>query len=169
MKPGASLKLPFSVRDNRGKVPQGRKPRTRERGWATDKKKKKERFLSALATGKTDKEAIEQAMTTQGAIESYKRTDPGFLAEVQKAKAEGEVSRARAAGVLDHGLEDIAKRVKHVILTSKDERVVLSGGIPVLKGRGVLQGDIVNVGVQVNLPPKYIEVREVQARGENGN
>lgn len=135
-----------------------RRDRWRGKARSNALKTKKTRIIQAVAIGHTRPEAAVEAGTTPSAVGRLERQDANFKEVLLNAEETARQYRAMAAGVIDGELEAIAKRVVQTVQETKDEKLLVDGGIKLLKGRGVL----VDKSLQEMEVPKGVNIRRIE-------
>lgn len=157
---------PAATTHSHNRKPRDTRKRWRKKAQGMAASRKQERVINAMTVGRTLEEAAVEAGIINGerGLKSMAAGNPGFQARLKEAEREGALARARAAGVLDRQLEDIAEAHVNIALGSKVEAIRAKTQYGILKGRGVLIEDKVQVAVRVeiNEPPKYVEVHEIE-------
>lgn len=142
-----------------------RKPRAKWTELLTKKtlESTKRRIANGVAVGKT----LEEASLDAGAMASSGKTmmahDAAFLAAIEEAKAE---YRRKAEGIIDENLEKVATEVVRLSTVAEDERTRLTGGLAILRGRGVLKGD--GAVVAVNNDNRQVKIERVEIIMDGG-
>ena len=140
-----------------------RKPRYRGAIRAAMFDTRRDIYLWRLSMGDTKAQAAKVAGYKPDSMEQLAEGNPDFKQKVEDAIAKGTECREIAAGILDSELPKTAQEYLDIGQNAEDVRVRADVKYKILKGRRVLEGEAVNVavGVQVNEPPKYVEVHEI--------
>ena len=98
----------------------------------------KKRIVNLVAVGRPEAKAAIEAGTSPPGLAKLKMRDPEFKADIEAGKEEYEEQCRIAKGELCSRIVRITQRVGDTLINTTDEKLVVMGGIQVMRGARVL-------------------------------